>query len=118
MHACGHDSHVAIQVKTAKLLAGGKDLFPWKIRFMFRPDEEGCHGAKFRIKKRELDGVDRAFAIHIYQHAIGHDRHQGRSDRGVGRPIRDHDPRLGRPRFGTPPARRSDPGGGVDHHQA
>jgi len=47
------------------LLCENKDELTGKVRFMFQPGEEGFHGAKYMIEEGVLDGVDRAFAIHV-----------------------------------------------------
>lgn len=65
MHACGHDSHVAMLASAARLLSEHADELTGRVRFMFQPGEEGFHGAKYMIEEGVLDGVDRAFAIHV-----------------------------------------------------
>ena len=72
MHACGHDTHVAILMGVAELMAGMRDQIPGTVKFMFQPAEEGAPegeegGAKLMVKEGILDGpkVDAAFALHI-----------------------------------------------------
>ncbi|NOX28438.1 MAG: amidohydrolase [Actinobacteria bacterium] len=65
MHACGHDSHVAMLASAARLLSENRDSLTGRVRFMFQPGEEGYGGAEYMIREGVLDGVDRAFAIHI-----------------------------------------------------
>lgn len=65
MHACGHDAHVAMLASAAHFLAEHRDELTGRVRFMFQPGEEGFHGARHMIEEGVLDGVDRAFAIHV-----------------------------------------------------
>lgn len=41
MHACGHDSHVAILLGTAEVLAGLRGQLAGRVLFIFQPAEEG-----------------------------------------------------------------------------
>ncbi len=66
MHACGHDTHVAMLASSARLLADRRDALRGRVLFMFQPGEEGYHGARYMIEEGLLDdGVEKAFALHI-----------------------------------------------------
>jgi hippurate hydrolase len=68
MHACGHDSHVAMLVGAARVLSQHRDAMAGNVLFMFQPGEEGYHGAKYMIDEGLLEGPyapTGAFAIHI-----------------------------------------------------
>ncbi len=72
MHACGHDTHMAMLLGAARLLAERRDLLAGRVLLMFQPGEEGYHGSRFMLEEGLLEdgahgsgGVERAFAIHI-----------------------------------------------------
>ncbi|MDN3656926.1 amidohydrolase [Ferruginibacter paludis] len=72
MHACGHDTHVAILMGVAEVLAGMKKELKGTVKFIFQPAEEGAAqgedaGAELMIKEGVMENpkVDVAFGLHI-----------------------------------------------------
>ena len=63
VHACGHDSHVAMQLATAAKVFGY--VKKGTLKFLFQPAEETLDGAVSVIKAGVLDDVDMAFGMHI-----------------------------------------------------
>jgi len=73
MHACGHDTHIAILLGTAKILYELKDQIPGTVKFIFQPAEEGAPageegGAELMVKEGVLKNpdVDAIFGLHIW----------------------------------------------------
>lgn len=72
MHACGHDTHMAILMGTAEVLTAMKSELRGTIVFLFQPAEEGAPdneegGAYLMVKEGLLDDpkVEAVFGLHI-----------------------------------------------------
>ncbi len=68
MHACGHDSHVAIGLTVARLLTTRRDRFDGMVKLMFQPAEEGLGGAERMIADGILEHPvpQVALAMHVW----------------------------------------------------
>jgi amidohydrolase len=74
MHACGHDTHMAMLLGVARILSQMRADLPGSVKFIFQPAEEGAPrgedpaGALAMIKAGVLENpkVDAIFGLHVF----------------------------------------------------
>lgn len=72
MHACGHDTHIAMLMGAATILTDMREALTGQVKFIFQPAEEGAPstesgGAEVMVKEGVLKNpdVDAIFGLHI-----------------------------------------------------
>src|SRR5882762_1835179 len=83
MHACGHDTHTAMLMGVAEVLAGMRNDLPGTVKFIFQPAEEGAPsgergGAELMIEEGALDDPKPSaiFGLHVFPYPAGEIRYR------------------------------------------
>src|SRR3989449_278690 len=83
MHACGHDTHTAMLMGVAEVLAGMRSELPGTVKFIFQPAEEGAPagergGAEVMIEEGALDDPKPSaiFGLHVFPYPAGEIRYR------------------------------------------
>jgi amidohydrolase len=83
MHACGHDTHVAMLMGVAEVLAGIRADLPGTVKFIFQPAEEGAPagergGAELMIEEGALDNPkpEAIIGLHVFPYPAGEIRYR------------------------------------------
>src|SRR5438034_1104001 len=83
MHACGHDTHTAMLMGVAEVLAGMRNDLPGTVKFIFQPAEEGAPvgergGAEVMIEEGALDDPKPSaiFGLHVFPYPAGEIRYR------------------------------------------
>jgi amidohydrolase len=83
MHACGHDTHTAMLMGAAEVLAGMRADLPGTVKFIFQPAEEGAPagergGAQLMIEEGALDDPKPSaiFGLHVLPFPAGEIRYR------------------------------------------
>ncbi|MEL7648573.1 MAG: amidohydrolase [Sedimentibacter sp.] len=66
MHACGHDTHMAVQLGAAMILNDLKGELHGNVKLLFQSGEEVGFGSRYYVEKGYLDDVDAVYGAHVW----------------------------------------------------